>query len=199
MIGKNSGIRNNKTMKRIKYNLYFLMIAVLVFSQFGHAQTKVSGKDLPNFSQINANFYRGAQPTENGIKELAKMGVKTIVDLRGEDKLSEKEAVWAKNAGIKFISVSLRNWFKPKTADIEQIIKDIDAPENQPVFVHCKRGADRTGTVVAVYRISHDDYTAKQAIDEAKKFDFGWWQFWMKDYINDYYKNFSSRNAAINH
>lgn len=172
---------------------YLLILFIIASTNFVNAQKPVETKDLPNFVQVNANFYRGAQPTENGVKELAKMGVKTIVDLRGEDKLSEKEAIWAKNAGVKFIAVDLSNWFKPKPADIEKIIKQIDAPENQPVFVHCKRGADRTGTVVAVYRISHDDYTAKQAVDEAKKFDFGWWQFWMKDYINDYYKEFQSR------
>ncbi len=140
-------------MKRIKYNSYFSLVALFVFSQRGNAQTKVFDKDLPNFAQANANFYRGAQPTENGVKELSKLGVKTIIDLRGEDKNSQKEKEWAKNAGIKFIAVDLKNWFKPKTEDIEQIIKYIDAPENQPVFVHCRRGADRTGTVVAVYRI----------------------------------------------
>lgn len=180
-------------MKAVTYNLSFLIVAFFIFSQSGQAQTKSSDKDLPNFAQVNANFYRGGQPTEEGVKELAKMGVKTIIDLRGEDKLSEKEAVWAKNAGIKFIPVSLSNWFKPKTADIESVIEQIDAADNQPVFVHCKRGADRTGTVTAIYRISHDNYTAKQANDEAKNFGFGWWQFWMKDYINDYYKDFLSR------
>ena len=180
-------------MKSIKYNLAFLMIAAFVFSQNGNAQTKVSDKDVPNFAQVNADFYRGGQPTEDGVKELAKMGVKTIIDLRGEDKLSEKEAVWAKNAGVKFVSVNLSNWFKPKTSDIESVIKQIDVADNQPVFLHCKRGADRTGTVAAIYRISHDNYTAKQATDEAKKYNFGWWQFWMKDYINDYYRDFLSR------
>ncbi len=176
---------------------YFAFLLIIAFAATGSicGQKDFENKHLVNFQQVNANFYRGAQPTEDGVKELAKMGVKTIIDLRGEDKLSEKEAIWAKNAGIKFIPVSLSNWFKPKTADIENVIKQIDAPENQPVFLHCKRGADRTGTVVAVYRISHDDYTAKQATDEAKKFGFGWWQFWMKDYINDYYKDFSSRKT----
>ncbi len=182
-------------MNSIKYNPAFLLVVVLFLFQNGNAQTKVSEKDLPNFAQVKEKFYRGGQPSEDGVKELAKMGVKTIIDLRGEDKLSEKEAVWAKNAGVKFVSVNLSNWFKPKTADIEEIIKQIDAAENQPVFVHCKRGADRTGTVVAIYRISHDNYTAKKATDEAKKYDFGWWQFWMKDYINDYYKDFLKTKA----
>ncbi len=169
---------------------YFLLLFIIAFANFTYAQKAVENKDLPNFSQVNANFYRGAQPSEAGVKELAKMGVKTIIDLRGEDKSSEKEKLWAKNAGVKFIGVNLSNWFKPKTEDIERIVKEINAAENQPVFVHCKRGADRTGTIVAVYRITHDDWTAKQAISEAKKFDFGWWQFWMKDYINDYYRDF---------
>ena len=169
---------------------YVSFLFIIAFASFAHAQKAVENKDLPNFLQVNASFYRGAQPTEAGVKQLAKMGVKTIIDLRGEDEKARNEEIWARNAGIKFINVSLGNWFEPKTGDIERIIKDIDAPENQPVFIHCKRGADRTGTVVAVYRISHDNWTAKQAISEAKRFDFGWWQFWMKDYINDYYRDF---------
>ncbi len=166
---------------------------IVVCANFAHAQKTIENKDLPNFAQVNPNFYRGAQPTENGVKELARMGVKTIIDLRGADENSEREEVWAQKAGVKFIAVDLGNWFKPKTSDIEAIVKQIETTENQPVFVHCKRGADRTGTVVAIFRIAHDGWTAKQAIDEAKRFDFGWWQFWMKDYINDCYRDFTKQ------
>ena len=122
------------------------------------------------------------------------MGVKTIIDLRGADKLAEKEKTWARNAGMNFINQPLNNWFEPKDAKIEEIEKLINSPENQPVFVHCQRGADRTGTVIAIYRITHDGWTAKQANAEAKKFNFGWWQFWMKDYINDYYRDFKKKS-----
>jgi len=167
---------------------YFSLLLIFAFANAAHAQKAFESKDLPNFAEVNAKLFRGGQPTENGVKELARRGVKTIIDLRGEDENAKKEELWARNAGIKFVAVNLSNWFKPETADIENVIKQIDAADNQSVFLHCKRGADRTGTVVAVYRISHDNYTAKQAISEAKKFDFGWWQFWMKDYINDYYK-----------
>ena len=176
--------------KPIKYLPILLIIAV---AGFAHAQKPSADKDLPNFYLINENLYRGAQPTEEGIKRLAKMGVKTIINLRGDEEKAKNEELWAKNNGIKFINVNLSNWFKPKTEDIESIIKDINATGNQPVFVHCQRGADRTGTVIAIYRITHDNWTAKQAIDEAKKFNFGWWQFWMKDYINDYYRDFQAQ------
>jgi tyrosine-protein phosphatase SIW14 len=180
-------LKKDSIMKKsvIFFNLFML------FTISAH-KAESKNVDLPNFYEVNAKLFRGGQPTEKGVNELAKMGVKTIINLRGEDKNSLREKVWAEKANIKFISVNLSNWFEPKTADIEQIIKEIDAAANQPVFVHCKRGADRTGTIIAVYRITHDKYTAKQAIEEAKKFDFGWWQFWMKDYINDYYRDYKS-------
>ena len=155
------------------------------------AQKKPVGDDLPNFSEVvKAKLYRGAQPTKEGVKKLAQMGVKTIIDLRGADERAKREEKWAINAGIRFINVPLNNWFGPKDEKIAEIEKLIDAPENQPVFVHCKRGADRTGTVIAVYRIANEGWTAQRANEEAKKFDFGWWQFWMKDYIDDYYRDF---------
>ena len=172
--------------------LRFSTIVLIVYSAIGllHAQKQTITKDLPNFYPVNEVLYRGGQPTEAGVKELAKMGVKTIIDLRGADNRAKKEETWAQNAGIYFINKPLNNWFEPKNAKIEEIIAEINKPENQPVFVHCQRGADRTGTVVAVYRITHDNWTADQANTEAKKFGFGWWQFWMKDYINDYYRDF---------
>jgi protein tyrosine/serine phosphatase len=173
---------------------YFSFLLVISFANFAQAQKAHDKKDLPNFYAVNANLYRGGQPTEAGVKRLAGMGVKTIVNLRGADENSFKEKAWAQNAGIKFIAVDLSNWFRPKTPDIEQIIKYIEAPENQPVFVHCKRGADRTGTIVAAYRISREGWTGKQANAEAKKFGFGWWQVWMKDYIDDYYRDFKKSN-----
>ena len=95
--------------------------------------------------------------------------------------------------GVKFINIPLHNWFGPKDKKIEKILSLINTPENQPVFVHCKRGSDRTGTIIAVYRMTQDGWTAKQANKEAKEFGFGWWQFWMKDYIKDYYKDFISQ------
>ncbi len=169
---------------------YFLLPVIFTFAGFARAQNTVQDTDLPNFAEVNAKLFRGGQPTENGVKELARRGVKTIIDLRGADENSKKEELWARNAGIKFVAVNLSNWFKPNSADIEKIKEQIDAADDQPLFVYCKRGADRTGTVIAVYRISHDKWTARQANDEAEKFKFGWWQFLMKDYIKDYYRNY---------
>lgn len=182
-------------MKIILTSLSFLLLFILLFTNFASAQNCEASADLPNFGCVNAELYRGAQPTEEGIKELARRGVKTIINLRDADKKAYVEEERAHRAGIKFINIPLGNWLAPGDSKIEQIMQILDAPENQPVFVHCKRGADRTGTVVAVYRITHDDWTADKAMDEAKKYRFGWWQFWMKDYIGDYYKKYEKRRT----
>jgi protein tyrosine/serine phosphatase len=82
----------------------------------------------------------------------------------------------------------LSNRTAPSDAEVEQILSLVNAPDNQPVFVHCKRGADRTGTIIALYRIRHDGWTSEQAKAEAKHYGMGFWQLGMKDYISDYYK-----------
>ena len=170
----------------------FSLFLILAFANFSHAQTVIKNKNLPNLYKVNDNLYRGAQPTEAGISQLKAMNIKTVINLRSADARAEKEEKWVNDAGMKFINLPLNDWLEPKDAQIERVLAEIDNAENQPVFVHCKRGSDRTGTVVAVYRMTHDNWTAQQANDEAKNFGFGWWQFWMKDYINDYYRDFKN-------
>ena len=146
-------------------------------------------EDLPNFHKINDHLYRGGQPKAAGFAELKQMGVATVIDLRGAGKNSSKEKAVAEAAGLRFINVPLDNWGRPGNKDIDGIITLINDPANHPVFVHCNRGSDRTGTVIAVYRITHDGWSGKQASDEAHEFGLGWWQVWMKDYIEDYYRD----------
>lgn len=178
-------------MKKISILFTFVTLSWLTISV--HSQECQATKDLPNFGCVNENLFRGAQPTTEGIKELAQRGVRTIIYLRAEGEKARAEELLAQKEGIKFINVPLRNWFAPKDEQINEILKQINALENYPVFVHCRHGADRTGTVIAAYRISHDGWTAGQAKTEADSFKMRWWQFWMKKYIDNYYKNFTKR------
>lgn len=167
-----------------------LSLVVLIFCFATQAQIGANSKDLPNLFKVNENLYRGGQPTEAGIDQLKRLGVKTVIDLRDNDERARKEEAWARAAGLRFINIPLSNWFSPDDKDIESIIDQIERQDNQPVYVHCKRGADRTGTVIAIYRITHDGWAGEQAKTEAKRFGFGWWQFWMKNYIGDYYRDY---------
>lgn len=154
---------------------------------------KRAKEDLPNFHRINENLYRGGQPTDEGIRQLAKLGIKTVITFRRMREKVRREQQVAEENGLKFINLHLSNWFSAKDENINAIIEIITNPELQPVFIHCKRGADRTGTVVAVYRMLREDWTAKQANREAKQHGIGWWQVWMKDYIKAYYKRMTAR------
>ena len=153
-----------------------------------HGQT-VDSKNLPNFAKVNDKLYRGGEPKKEGIAALSALGIKTVIDIGNGVEDSKEERAWVEGVGMKYVNIHLHNWLKSKDTDIDAILKEVESAENQPVFLHCKRGSDRTGTVVAVYRMQNNGWMPKQALDEAKKYGFGWWQFWMKDFVNDYYRD----------
>jgi tyrosine-protein phosphatase SIW14 len=125
---------------------------------------------LPNFHRVNENLYRGGQPTSSGVSKLAEIGVKTIIDLRGGGERAGKEEEKARSLGMKFISHPLSTTGAPAPEDIRELLSVMEDPKNWPVFVHCQRGSDRTGTVIACYRIAHDGWTNERAKREAETY-----------------------------
>ena len=144
-------------------------------------------KELPNFQKVNEGLFRGGQPRQGGYELLSQMGVKTVVNLRDDDSRAKEEEFEVEQAGLKYFNVPLRRLGPPKDEKIEALLSIITNPENQPVFVHCAQGADRTGIVIAAYRITYDGWTFDQAKAEAKRYGLKPWQLRMKRYIRDYY------------
>ena len=169
-----------------------LSILVLASALVGHSQER-SIPSLPNFHKVDKQLYRGAQPEDAGFEELRRIGIRTVIDLRDDDDRARRERSKVEQNGMRFVNIPLGNWSRPDAKDIDRLLSEIDASDSQPVFVHCKRGKDRTGTVMAVYRMTHDGWTAKQALDEAEKFGIGWWQFGMRDFISNYYRDHGRR------
>jgi protein tyrosine/serine phosphatase len=85
---------------------------------------------------------------------------------------------------------------RPKDEQVERALAIINDAANQPVFVHCKRGADRTGTLIAIYRIMHDGWTSEDALREAKHYGMSWMEFGMKDYVRDYSRDHASERMG---
>ena len=121
--------------------------------------------DLPNFQMINPQFLRGGQPDQEGAEWLLSYGVKTEIDLRGDDRDNQwNPPSWSpKNV----IHVNVKDYGNPDFKQVEEFIEAVNKPENQPVFVHCKAGIGRTGLMTACWRISQGD-TADQALAHEK-------------------------------
>lgn len=142
-------------------------------------------KGLTNVGRVAPYIYRGAQPLPEGYTTLKKMGIRTVINLRTTS--SEKQAVEA--AGMRSVEVplSVLNDINPKTVnEIIQIMKD---PANQPIFLHCRQGQDRTGIIVAAYRMKVDGWSLADA--EAEMQSFGFNDVWheLKEFIRDYAKS----------
>jgi tyrosine-protein phosphatase SIW14 len=132
-----------------------------------------------NFHEVNEHVYRGAQPNKGGFAALAKLGVKTVIDLRGEK--SEREVV--EGAGMRYVRLAWSGYKAPAGDQVSTVLALLDDSSAWPVFVHCRRGADRTGTAIACYRISHDHWTNQQALAEAKTFGMSSTEILMQHFI----------------
>ena len=163
-----------------------VLLGTLVINALAQGDPRYA--ELPNFHQVNPQLYRGAQPKAGGLKTLKTIGVKTIVNLRGKDEQAGAEGEEARTLGLRYYNVPLPEFSRPKDEEVQQVLDLINAAENQPVFVHCRHGEDRTGTVIACYRITHDGWTAVAAKKEAEKLGMSWTQFGMKRYIDSFYK-----------
>jgi protein tyrosine phosphatase (PTP) superfamily phosphohydrolase (DUF442 family) len=120
-----------------------------------------------NFARVSAVLYRGEQPTAEGFAELKKLGVKTIIDLR----TFHDDRPLLKGSGLRYARIYAKPWH-PEDEDLAAFLKIVNDPANQPVFVHCQQGCDRTGCAVAVYRMLDQQWTLAQAIDEMRTFGF---------------------------
>jgi uncharacterized protein (TIGR01244 family) len=163
-----------------------MLFAAALLASSTMAQDDLRYRELPNFHQVNAALYRGAQPKVDGIQKLAALGIKTIVNLRAEDERSRAEESEARAAGLRYFNIPMEGLSRPKDEQVERALAIINDAANQPVFVHCKRGADRTGTLIAIYRIMHDGWSSEDALREAKRYGMSWMEFGMKDYVKDY-------------
>ncbi len=184
----NFGFGNRISARALALAPVFLM-ATAVFGQQAPA-------GVENFHVVNENFYRGAQPTDEGFANLAKMGVHTVLDLRETDgrSLAEKKAVEA--AGMRYVNVPMQGISTPTPDVIAKALSVINDKDAGKVFVHCRRGADRTGTIVACYRITHDRWESTKALSEAKGFGMAWIARGMQHFIKDYKAPVQNASAA---
>lgn len=190
-------IRMKKVMMNYKKHLklssvIFLFITIAMFL-YDDSYSKTDRKKdnwaqsikldgVPNLHKVTENLYRSAQPSAKGIKELKKLGIKTVVNLRSFH--SDKDEIG--NIGLIYEHIYMKAWH-PENKEIIQFLRIVTDKNKTPVLVHCQHGADRTGTMCAIYRIIVCGWTKDGAIQEMIQGGFGFHGVWdnLIKYIKD--------------
>ena len=173
-----------------------IMGALLAVAIAQGASGSSSGIQISNFGRVDDRYYRGAQPSGRDYKDLASMGIKTVIDLQADGEANEAGQV--RNAGMKFYRIPMSDHSQPSDGAVRQFLQLVNDPANQPVFVHCHGGRHRTGAMTAVYRMTNYGWSANQAYSEMQRYDFnhGFGHGALKDFVYSYRPQLAQSRTA---
>ena len=142
---------------------------------------KVEQDGLPNLHRITGNLYRCAQPTAEGMRAAEKLGIKTVISLRAFH--SDKDEL--KSTKLKSERIYFNTWHA-EDEDVLRFLKVVTNTNAGPILIHCQHGADRTGTMVAIYRMAVQGWSKEDAIKEMKEGGYGYHSIWtnLVHYLN---------------
>ena len=162
-------------------------------ASFGAPAEKLKVAGVSNAGKVSELLLRGAQPSAQGLVELKKLGVTTIVDLRGNSGPVAWERGQAESLGMRFVNIPVLGWSAPNDSQVAQFLKVVQQDPTQKIFVHCYYGEDRTGVMVATYRIAQQNWTPEQAAAEMDSFGF---HYHLYPAMKSYVRKFPAKLAA---
>ena len=179
-------------------NVILAILTLAVASQAQHlASQNYPGIKVKNFGQMDDRFYRGAQPREEDYKDLATLGIKTIIDLQADPKGYEQAMV--ESLGMKYVHIPMVSKKYPTEEATAMFLKVVGDPATGKFFLHCAGGRHRTGAMGAVYRFKFYDWDFEQVYKEMKQYDFytSWGHGAFKDFVKDYYEQMLAAKASL--
>jgi len=188
-------MKRNYSQRGLGAVLFVLALSAVSFAQ--SAQSSFSDIKIKNFGQMDARFYRGAQPKEDDYQSLAALGIKTVIDLRDDATSYEKSAVEA--LGMRYVNIPMSDKDYPREQQIEAFLKLANDPDTGAFYVHCAGGRHRTGVMGAVYRFTKYGWNYDQVYKEMKDYDFysRWGHGDMKKYVQDYWQRVQTTPAPV--
>jgi protein tyrosine phosphatase (PTP) superfamily phosphohydrolase (DUF442 family) len=136
-----------------------------------------SGRLVPRvrkFSQVTPQIYRGGQPDDNGLQQLKCLGIQIVVNLRHANESAQPaEGDTVKKLGMEYVSIpsGCRN---PQDENVAQFLRLVQEHPDKKIFVHCEFGIDRTGLMIAAYRIAEEGWSQRRALAEMRANGFNW-------------------------
>ncbi len=135
-----------------------------------YSEEKLAVHGVTNFGKVSSRLYRGAQPSDDGFRSLKRLGVDLVVSFTTGDASVADEARRVRALGMRHLSLPWSVTRQPTTAEVTTFLSLFDGESGPIVFAHCRQGADRTGVMVALYRVAHDHWSAARAISEMEAF-----------------------------
>jgi tyrosine-protein phosphatase SIW14 len=150
---------------------------------------RLEEKGVTNFGEVTPHLYRGGLLRGDGLKALKKLGIEIVVDTHANDSSEERDV---RALGMKYVAIP---WHCPWPRDevFAKFIKLLRENKSKKVFVHCRLGDDRTGMMVAAYRMSEEGWTAEEAMREMKSFGFSHSHHFICPSLAGYEKSFPER------
>ena len=136
---------------------------------------QVQLRGAANLFKVTDYLYRSEQPTEEGMKNLERLGIKTIINLR--PLYSDSDAI--KGTGLRVEELSVKVWHI-EDVDVVRVLRIIRKRENGPFLIHCSHGADRVGVMIAMFRAVEQGWTKEDAIQEMVNGGYGFHPFWFR-------------------
>ena len=159
-----------------------LGLVVLVSAGLAGPSAQISAPHVRNFDRVDDRIYRSGEPSGPGLSEIGALGVKTVIDLREPSAATQFEKEQLDKLRVKYINLPLPELSAPTQAQMTKVL-NLMLTESGPILVHCRRGKDRTGTVVACYRIQHDGWDNERALEEARQHGMSTLERGMRHYI----------------
>jgi len=144
--------------------------------------TPVQLPGAANLYKVTDYLYRSEQPTEEGMKSLERLGIKTVINLRP----LYTDADEIKGTGLRVEELSVKVWHI-EDADVVRVLRIIRKRENGPFLIHCSYGADRVGVMIAMFRVVEQGWTKEEAIQEMVNGGYGFHPLWFRipGYVKD--------------
>ena len=193
-------ISSQKFFRRALSTSIGILALTIVASAQDTANQKLSANlqiiRIENFGQMDARFYRGAQPSGNDYKDLAALGIQTVINLRDDPQRNERPMV--ESLGMKYVNIPMAGKKYPTPEVTELFLKTVNDSATGKFFVHCAGGRHRTGAMGAVYRFRFYHWTFDQAYTEMKQYDFytTWGHQAFKDFVQNYYAQTQAGNSG---
>ena len=128
---------------------------------------------VPNLNKVTDSLYRSAQPTAEGMQNLEALGIRKVINLRAFHSDSDEVA----GTNLLNEELSVKTWHI-EDEDVVRVLRIVREPANGPYLIHCLHGADRTGTMIAMYRMVVQEWPREEAIEELVDGGYGFHSIW---------------------